>query len=249
MWCSRCERNVPATASCDDEHTLRCSQCDGILATVAESASPPPTSSSDFADQLKVIPLDWDEWEWEDDIPGAVSRTGSGATPAALPHLDVPQPTLVRLFPGAAIRDDSPPVTPTRGAAQFFSWTVLALSLMAFACGAALVGWSFYTGRADLWRMGLPLVLLGQTGWLIGMVLQLDSLWQYNRATSQTLHDLDRRLQELRQAAELLNASRNSASQSFYAHLAEGASPQLLLADLKGQLDLLAAQLERRRAG
>ncbi|MBW3600553.1 MAG: hypothetical protein KY475_25230, partial [Planctomycetes bacterium] len=95
---------------------------------------------------------------------------------------------------------------------------------------------------------GMPLTLIGQTGWLIAMVFQLDGLWQGHRDTTQTLHVLDQRLHELRQATDLLSSSRTAASQTFYAHMADGAGPHVLLADLKGQLDLLAGQLERRRA-
>ena len=41
----------------------------------------------------------------------------------------------------------------------------------------------------------------------------------------------------------LLGTSHGSPAGSFYAHMARGASPQLLLADLKSQLDLLAVKL------
>jgi hypothetical protein len=47
----------------------------------------------------------------------------------------------------------------------------------------------------------------------------------------------------VRHATTLLTTTKNASAQSFYAHMAEGASPQLLLADLKGQLDLLAQQM------
>jgi hypothetical protein len=38
----------------------------------------------------------------------------------------------------------------------------------------------------------------------------------------------------------------SSAAQAFYAHMADQASPYLLLADLKGQLDLVARSMARR---
>jgi hypothetical protein len=98
-----------------------------------------------------------------------------------------------------------------------------------------------------LWPIGLPLALIGQAGLIIGLVLQLDGLWQSNRQTAETLSELDGELSRVRHATTLLTTTKNASAQSFYAHMAEGASPQLLLADLKGQLDLLAQQMASQR--
>jgi hypothetical protein len=110
-----------------------------------------------------------------------------------------------------------------------------------------LLGWSFAADRADLWPLGLPLALIGQAGLIVGLVLQLDGLWHSNRLTADSLTALDGELSRVRHATTLLTTTKNSSAQSFYAHMAEGASPQLLLADLKGQMDLLAQQLAARR--
>jgi hypothetical protein len=59
------------------------------------------------------------------------------------------------------------------------------------------------------------------------------------------LSALDGELKNVRQATTLLSSTQAGGAQSFYLHLAEGASPQLLLADLKGQMDLLAQQMAR----
>ena len=53
-------------------------------------------------------------------------------------------------------------------------------------------------------------------------------------------------LDDLRQTTSLLGSNHGSAAQAFYAHLAQGANPQMLLADLKGQLDLLAIRMAQR---
>ncbi len=127
------------------------------------------------------------------------------------------------------------------------AWASLSLGVMAFVCGGVLLGWSALAGRQDLWSLGLPLTLAGQAGLIVGLVLQLETLWQTNRATSQTLQNLDGEIHELRHSTTLLTNSRSNPAQSFYLHLAEGASPNLLLADLKGQLDLLSEQMSKRR--
>ncbi len=127
------------------------------------------------------------------------------------------------------------------------AWASLSLGVMSFVCGGVLLGWSAIASRQDLWSIGLPLALVGQAGLIVGLVLQLETLWQTNRATSQTLHSLDDEIHELRHSTTLLTQSRSNPSQSFYLHLAEGASPHLLLSDLKGQLDLLSEQMSKRR--
>ncbi len=47
-------------------------------------------------------------------------------------------------------------------------------------------------------------------------------------------------MQQLERTTSMLGVTHGSASQAFYTHLAEQAHPQMLLADLKGQIDLLA---------
>ncbi len=118
---------------------------------------------------------------------------------------------------------------------------------MTFVCGAVLLGWSFVEARSELWNLGMPLTLFGQAALLIGLILQLDGLWQSNRETASTLDELDDEVHNLRHATTLLTSTHSTSAQSFYVHMADGASPQLLLADLKGQLDLLAMKLANER--
>jgi hypothetical protein len=82
----------------------------------------------------------------------------------------------------------------------------------------------------------MPLALVGQAGLILGLILQLDGLWHSSRKTAAAITELDDELKNVRQATTLLSTSRSS-----------GAGPQLLLADLKGQLDLLAQQMARQR--
>jgi uncharacterized protein with PQ loop repeat len=130
----------------------------------------------------------------------------------------------------------------------FLSWTMLAFGLMAFVFGGVLLVWSFATGRGDLWQLGLPVALCGQVGLLLGLILQLEGLWKSNQETSETLGHLDDQLDELRRATAMLNTTHSSASQSFYVHMADGASPQMLLHDLKGQLDMLSTRIGETRS-
>jgi hypothetical protein len=159
-----------------------------------------------------------------------------------LPALAEQQPSRGCFRPSALAA--SPPPRSQAGA-----WTMISLGLSVFACGAVLLGWSLAAGRDELWTVGLPLALLGQAALVVGLVLQLDGLWHSSRKTAQVLTELDDELKNVRQATTLLSSTHSSGAQSFYLHLAEGASPQLLLADLKGQMDLLAQQMARQRMG
>jgi len=135
-------------------------------------------------------------------------------------------------------------------AKSFAAWSAICIGLMAFACGGVLLGWSVLGERSELWSLGVPITLVGQVALLVGLCLQLDRLWSENRDTSERLGQLDVQLDDLRQSTRLLGTPYHSASQNFYAHLSEGASPKMLLTDLKGQIDLLTlrmSQQENRR--
>ena len=125
------------------------------------------------------------------------------------------------------------------------AWTLLSLGLMVFACGVILLIWGNASNRDDLWGLGLPLAISGQAGLLIGLILQLDGLWHSNRATTTSLGQLDHRLNEVKHATTMLTTTYSVPARSLYAHLAQDASPQIMLADLKDQLDMLAIKISR----
>ncbi|MBM4092356.1 MAG: hypothetical protein FJ276_23465 [Planctomycetes bacterium] len=77
-------------------------------------------------------------------------------------------------------------------------WTVLALGLGVFVCGAALMGLALLYQREQLWQVGLPMVLGGQLAVLAVVIWQLESVWQSNRATFVALHALDEQLRDIR---------------------------------------------------
>lgn len=243
MWCSHCQQDVPGIAVKKDGNRITCARCSGYLggeAPGAESVSAPKSTST----QSPVL----DDWSLDSDL-AAVTRMMRSLridAPTVRPPLESASPASLnaRLLENAGPR----PVTvvkKTRG--NFFAWPTLMLGMMAFTCGAVLLGWSFATGRGDLWTYGMPAVLAGQGLLVLGLILQLEGLWQSNRDTRETLVDLDREVSELRHATAILSTTHSAPGQSFYAHMAEGASPHLLLADVKGQLDVIAMRLAETR--
>ncbi len=132
-----------------------------------------------------------------------------------------------------------------RAALHTVAWLVLLIGLMGMACGGVLLGWSLIAGRQDLWPIGLPIALAGQIVLVMGFVLQMDRLWNDHSRTSAKLDHMDERLADLKNTTALLGTTHSTPAMSFYSHLAGGANPQLLLADLKSQLDLLALKMGR----
>jgi hypothetical protein len=191
-------------------------------------------------------PIALDDWELDDDLC-AVDRLASSLRIDS-GHASMP--------PRPAMADrqssQSPEVRRDRRrrrkpVAIALAWSILSLGLVAFIFGGALLAWSFVASRGDLWAWGMPLTLGGQALLLIGVVLQLDGLWQNNCQTAEALDELDEQIGSLRHSTSLLGSTHSTAAQSFYAHVADGASPQMLLADLKGQLDILAVKLAQQK--
>jgi hypothetical protein len=220
-----------------------------------------PVASAAAADNaalervLRSSPLADEDWALEAELRGVQrllgslkSRPGAGQQPmAAHPPHGAPATWQTPAGETAAthhsITSRKNVVTQPRG--HTASWLILSLGLAVFACGGVLLGWSILCQREDLWPVGMPLALLGQAALIVGLVLQLDGLSHSTRKATEALSELDGELKNVRQATTLLSTSHTGGAQSFYLHLAEGASPQLLLADLKGQMDLLAQHMSR----
>jgi hypothetical protein len=266
MWCSRCQQDVPGIAS---DGQIRCARCAAALP--ANQAAEPVAGEAHAASAHGARPLaesppfDLDNWQFDEDLRSAARvvrslrvagdidddappATSAASTATAPRQLDAAHANVPAWHASRRPRREPPPAPPRRPRrGAFFAWAMLSLGLMTFVCGGVLVGWSFFGGRAELWGLGLPLVLIGQAALIVGLVFQLDGLWQSNRETSRSLDDLDEQLDDLRQATTLLGSSHGSGARAFYSHLADGASPQMLLADLKGQMDLLAMRLAQER--
>ena len=274
MWCDACQQDVPGISSPEDASRVCCARCRKPAASdsarslygagpasdaaFSEFATTESAGSRDFGEP---VPFDLNDWQFEENLRAAerlCRRVGvtshSDATQPRWrtvdpPHAAIPPRHKSRATetPGRRSEKIVRPQKRPRGKSSWMAWIALSLGLMTFACGAVLLVWSFVGNRTDLWRIGLPLTLAGQAALVVGLVLQLDVLWQSTRDTTDTLDQLDDQLSDLRHTTTLLGSTHSSAAQSFYVHMAEGASPELLLADLKGQLDLLAMKMSRER--
>jgi hypothetical protein len=216
--------------------------------SAAADASPSPAANPPPRGQGPPLELDqWEldlEWKRLRGLAGTAYLTFDPRRAELLPHGSHPglpkrhRPKSRRKTPSG----DRHVQRPASGW-SLLAWGVLSLGLMAFMCGGVLLGWSYVAGRDELWSLGMPIAVAGQVGLLLGLVLQLERIWQGNRLAADKLEQVDEQLHDLKRTTALLGATHTSAAQAFYAHLSQGAHPQLLLADLKGQLDLLAVKM------
>ena len=234
-----------------------CPRCGGGLQTDSAGAAADRTAKHGEPGNHAAPsdpPVD-DGWELEEQLQhiervlnsaGARSRGSrlGGRQAAARVDLAHPVPAACHVPPADRSAHNTRGSSPRSSLAlAILTWIALALGMTAFACGGMLLGWSLVAGRDELWTLGLPIALGGQIGLLVGLVLQLDRLWHDSRHAAAKLDDVDEQLHELRTATTLLGTSHTSPASAFYSHLSYGASPQLLLSDLKSQLDLLALRI------
>jgi hypothetical protein len=254
MWCKDCRQDVPAIPS-GGKQTLCCSRCGGEVCAPADMAdaagieavtpSPPQTFATydgwDLDEQLRHIERLLESANLTDHDSKTPNRREMG-------RLDQPHGVLPDWHqPG--LRLPAKRRKPARGKSGFvwgaLAWFALLSGTTIFACGGVLLGWALVSGRPDLGNFGMPVALVGQIVLLLGLLLQIERLWRDHRKASAKFEKFDEQLHELKTATTLLSTAQSPASTSFYSHFAEGASPKLLLTDLKSQLDLLAMKIAR----
>lgn len=242
MWCSYCRQDVPALRS-GDKQNLCCPRCgESICADPSETSGPAPAYDGwELDEQLRHIERVLQTSIGKSREADAVYRREasrfdlSHATPASwhMPATTLNKPRKVVQEAGRGL------------ALSTLTWVILSLGTTSFVCGGILLGWSLATGRQELWTVGLPVALAGQVALLLGLVLQLDRLWNDNRAAAAKLESVDEQISDLKATTTLLGTSQGPASSVFYSHFAGGAGPQILLTDLKSQIDLLAMKIAR----
>lgn len=269
MWCKQCGQDVPGVAS-PESRDLTCARCGRVLSNRASgdtaSAQAPQDSLQSAEAEAEPDPnapvssdppLLYDSWELDEQLRHLERVLGRGKKGddggQSVPSRETFRLDLPHGGPAGRHRPVKPKLPARRATASgasegvlpLLSWTSLSLGLMAFACGGVLLGWSVLSGRQDLWSIGMPIVLGGQVGLLVGLVLQLDRLWSDTRSTVEKLDHVDDQLRDLKTTTTMLGSGHESGGRAFYSHMVEGAGPQLLLNDLKSQLDLLALKISQ----
>lgn len=126
---------------------------------------------------------------------------------------------------------------------QVVAWLTVVAGMLTLAGGLSLIGWSLTTHKMEYWNLALALSLGGQGTLIFGLVLVISRLWRSSRHAAAKLQEVHARLGELQQTSESLVATRSGGAPAFYADLVRSASPHVLLANLKGQVDQLATRV------
>ncbi|MCA9247898.1 MAG: hypothetical protein KDA42_12300 [Planctomycetales bacterium] len=263
MWCQACQQDIPAISTAEGRYC--CARCGGPAGRIeAAPAELPLGEIPDYGIDLTrcdAPPATPDallaSWKIDDELRQAESvlRINSNVcdetkSAGRLSHrFDPPEIDLRSLQQAQALtmaRESRRPVqSAVRGSS--LAWTVLSFGLMTLVCGGVLLGWSIIAHRDALWNVGLPIAIGGQCALVIGLLLQLERLWQSGRYSQEKLAEVDQRLADLNTQTAMLSTTHSTASRAFYSHMSEGASPHVLLADVKGQLDLLTLRLGAER--
>jgi hypothetical protein len=253
MWCKYCRQDVPAQTA-PAKQRLCCPRCGGDI----EGHHHRPEARSFAGDQGEVGvpwaagPADaqprYDGWEMDEQLRHIERMLRSAEGPRRERRIDfghVGQPP----WHASALRSSSVRRSPASRAhglvLTICTWFFLALGTTCSLGGGTLLAWSVVDGRQQLWTVGLAATLLGQIILLVALTLQTGRLWRHSRRSAAKLDSVDEQLRELKTSATLPGAPEGPGSSAFYSHLAGGASPALLLADLKSQIDLVALKIAR----
>lgn len=144
------------------------------------------------------------------------------------------------------VRATTPAAREPHQASQWTAWLIALLGTMILGSGIGLLGWSLVQEQPDLWNWGLAAALSGQGLIIIGLVQLLANLWHGSRNHTQRLTTLLGELRRLQQTTDTLVGMRTASASGFYAELARGANPQVLLSSLKGQVDEIAGKIQSR---
>ncbi|TWT97003.1 hypothetical protein Pla108_27800 [Botrimarina colliarenosi] len=246
MWCRHCQQETPALGP-PGANGPRCGRCQRTSPSASESQ---PTAATDDADD------DGDEARRSiyRTLRSAHATISAGEAARTF-RVDVAHTPLAEALapphhhaapvkrPASVVRS-----TPTISAAystrgQLTAWLITSLGAGCLGLGMGLGAWSLVGGRSELWNPAVAAALGGQGLLIIGLLQLLSSLWNAARQAAGKLSQMHDELRRMRRTAEE-SASRNHPSAaSFYADIARDASPEMLVGNLRGQLDHLASRL------
>jgi hypothetical protein len=234
MWCPHCQRDVPQTAA-SASASRTCSRCGRTVAFVSDvhqAHKPVWRSGNDDGLDLAATatgppaPLDcamWDEWTLAAEVQRArhLLNGGSDRNLAADWRLDVIHPRNVKSV--------GPVERPARFSASYrgrklrTSWrkasqAALALGIAAFGYGVASAV-SLIDTSGTLSRFGVPLMLIGLFGLVLGLLIQVLSISRASSAAVDRMRLVELRLQEYRQAALLVSPVSQVGAAHHAAHL------------------------------
>src|SRR4051812_33130826 len=268
MWCSTCQQDTPGVANATSGRIV-CSRCQQPM----QKRKPPYAARicdeglalDEAANQTNVprattAPFRTDDWAARQKVRTAVRELRRpNPTTANAPNrivserqrFDLPQdlfseiehattPTIATNAPRSFPTDLAPKQS---AGSQVVAWLVVTIGVVALSGGVGLIAWSLSTAHMLFWNYAIGLAMAGQGTLIFGLVLVISRLWRSSRYSAAKLQDVHVRLGQLQQSSETFAATRTGGAPAFYADLVRGASPHVMLANLKGQVDQLATRV------
>ena len=265
MWCTYCQQDIPAVAS-SAKGPLLCSQCerevgervDQIIDTrrPTDSGVPLETFDAKREAERKAFAPPIDELERQQ-TKQRMRRLGRQLRSTPSRDLDVAiSPALKGEWAGATIEPPQPTVQatylPVRSAENnskrnSVSWMIslmLFLGVFLFGLGIGLLAWSAAFQLPAQWQWGLTATMIAEGTLILGLTWMAARLWYNSRQVNQQLDGVDQQLTEIQEITGSLAGSHVSSSQHFYSHFSQAASPHMLAANLRGQVEQLASRIQ-----
>jgi hypothetical protein len=259
MWCSQCQQDVAAVARFP-EGPLVCPRClrettGGSFQGVADTGIALSTLSrpKPEADPLArpVDPVSQEESRERLRRIGQLLRSTQSCTNTYV-AVDVDRPWQWMDTPGSI--PAMPQIQPSPRSAEVTlresptrtSWvlsTVLIAGIVAFTVGVGLLAWSAAFRLEEVWHWGLSATIAAEGLLVVGLTWMAARLWHNSRRLNREVQGVDEQLAEIHQLAGSLSAGHLAASQNYYHQFSQVANPHLLVANLRGQVDLLAERI------
>lgn len=259
MWCSQCQQDVAAVARFPEGPQV-CPRClrdtaGGSFQGVADTGIPLNSFSrpKPEVDPLAkpVDPVSQEEARKRLRRIGQLLRSTQSCTKtctevdADRPWQWMDTPGSIPVLPQVQPRPRSAEVTHTEAPTRA-SWvlsTLLFAGIVAFTIGAGLLAWSAAFQLDEVWHWGLSATIGAEGLLVVGLTWMAMRLWQNSRRLNREVQGVDEQLAEIHQLAGSLSAGHLTASQSYYHQFSQTANPHLLVANLRGQVDLLAERI------
>ncbi len=259
MWCRHCHQETPAIGPVT-EFGARCPRCNRTsdtptdpINTAGESAPDPlPTARREIERQLQSAQnaiaagaasptLRWDTGMLGSPIPFSQEKSPSSQSSEAAQQ----QPTATKNQPTnrKIIRRANQPKKKSYVISQIVGWASATVGAMSLGLGIGLLVWSLIQENASLWSFGIAATITGQSLMIVGLVQLLSNLWNATRQTHTKLTQIHEDLHRVRRTAEQTAGQQHATATGFYAEMAANAEPDVLLGNLRGQLDQLSARL------
>jgi hypothetical protein len=266
MWCNTCQQDTPGVPDAATGR-LVCPRCQkakramkpAILASVSDEGIALDEQPAHV--KMAASPFRKDDWSARQRVrslarelkrPGIVPRPSVSIIESGRHRFEPPQDlfaSMEMVTAPQATHNQSTPANiplPSRRAegSQVIAWLIVTFGILTLGCGVGQIAWSFSANAVVNWNLALGLALGGQGLLIFGLILVVSRLWRHSRYAAGKLQDVHARLGQLQHTAEVLTTMKaGGGAPAFYAELARGSNPHMLLTNLKGQLDQLATRL------